>query len=48
MGTADLTFAVLDVYGDLFERVLYQRGTSREELTERLTAAGAAGAAPKP
>jgi hypothetical protein len=42
VSTADLTFAVLDVYGDLFERVLYQRGTSREELTERLTAAGAA------
>jgi hypothetical protein len=39
VNTADLTFAVLDVYGDLFERVLYERGTSREELTERLSAA---------
>jgi hypothetical protein len=27
---------VLDVYGRLFDRVLYLRGTSREELSERL------------
>ena len=42
VGTPDLLFAVLDVYGQLFDRVLYMRGTSREELVERLV--GAAGA----
>jgi hypothetical protein len=36
VGTGDLLFAVLDVYGRLFDRVLYLRGTSREELSERL------------
>ena len=36
MGTRDLLLAVLDVYGELFERALYVRGTSREELVERL------------
>ena len=36
VGTADLLFAVLNVYGRLFDRVLYMRGTSREELAERL------------
>jgi hypothetical protein len=41
VGTADILFAVLDVYGKLFERALYLRGTSREELVERLTAAAA-------
>ena len=29
-------FAVIDVYGDLFERALYVRGTSSEELVEHL------------
>ncbi len=38
VGTPDLLFAVLDVYGRLFDRVLYLRGTSREELSERLAA----------
>jgi hypothetical protein len=42
VGTADLLFGVFDVYGKLFDRVLYLRGTSREELTERLVGAGAA------
>lgn len=37
--TADLLFAVMDVYGKLFDRALYLRGTSREELTERLAGA---------
>ena len=41
-GTADVLFAVLDVYGKLFDRALYMRGTSREELTERLVGAAAA------
>jgi len=36
VGTADLLFAVLNVYGRLFDRVLYLRGTIREELAERL------------
>ena len=40
VGTTDLLFGVFDVYGKLFERVLYRRGTSREELTERLAGAG--------
>jgi hypothetical protein len=40
IGTADLLFGVFDVYGKLFDRVLYLRGTSREELTERLVGAG--------
>jgi hypothetical protein len=43
VGTPDLLFAVLDVYGRLFDRALYLRGTSREELAERL--AGAASTA---
>jgi hypothetical protein len=41
IGTADLLFAVLDVYGKLFDRVLYLRGTSRDELVERLSGATA-------
>ena len=39
--TSDLLFAVMDVYGPLFEHMLYLRGTSREELTERLSGDGA-------
>jgi hypothetical protein len=39
VGTPDLLFAVFDIYGELFDRVLYLRGTSREELTERLAGA---------
>jgi hypothetical protein len=42
IGTPDILFAVLDVYGELFDRALYLRGTSREELIERLTASAAA------
>jgi hypothetical protein len=38
VGTADLLFAVLDVYGKLFDRALYLRGTSRDELVEKLSA----------
>jgi hypothetical protein len=36
VGTADLLFAVFDVYGKLFERALYTRGTGRDELVEKL------------
>jgi hypothetical protein len=39
VGTPDLLFAVLDVYGKLMDRALYLRGTSREELAERLAGA---------
>ena len=35
-GTADVLFAVIDVYGRMFDRALYLRGTSRDELVERL------------
>jgi hypothetical protein len=41
VGTADILFAVLDVYGKLFDRALYLRGTGRDELVERLTDAAA-------
>jgi hypothetical protein len=41
VGTADILFSVLDVYGRRFDRALYLRGTSREELVERLTDAAA-------
>ena len=41
VGTTDILFAVFDVYGKLFDRALYLRGTSRKELVERLTAAAA-------
>jgi hypothetical protein len=32
LGTLDLLFAVLAVYGADFDRALYVRGSSREEL----------------
>jgi hypothetical protein len=41
VGTADILFAVFEVYGKRFDRALYMRGTSREELVERLTSAAA-------
>jgi hypothetical protein len=41
VGTPDILFAVLEVYDKLFDRALYLRGTSREELVERLTSAAA-------
>jgi hypothetical protein len=40
-GTVDLLFAVMDSYEMLFDRALYVRGTSREELLERLSQVGA-------
>ena len=36
--TVDVLFALLAVYGKTFDRALYVRGTSREELIERLPA----------
>ena len=39
VATVDLLFAVLATYGQAFDRALYVRGTSREELLERLVSA---------
>ena len=36
VGTVDVLFAVLATYGQAFDRALYIRGTSRDELLERL------------
>jgi hypothetical protein len=36
VGTVDVLFACFDLYGSAFERALYVRGTSREELLERI------------
>jgi hypothetical protein len=36
ISTVDVLFAVLDVYDRAFDRALYIRGTTREELLERL------------
>ncbi|MFN2615520.1 MAG: hypothetical protein ABR581_00175 [Thermoleophilaceae bacterium] len=36
LGTVDVLFAILQVYDRLFDRALYARGTSRDELFERL------------
>jgi hypothetical protein len=38
VGTLDVLFAVLATYGQAFDRALYIRGTSREELLERIVA----------
>jgi hypothetical protein len=38
VGTVDVLFAVFDLYGKTFDRALYVRGTTREELIERLAA----------
>jgi hypothetical protein len=38
VGTVDVLFAVMELYGRLFDRALYLRGSSREELLERLSA----------
>jgi hypothetical protein len=41
IGTVDVLFAVLAVYDRAFDRALYVRGATREELIERLAAAAA-------
>src|SRR4051812_19478529 len=38
IGTVDVLFAALEVYDKLFDRALYIRGATREELIERLAA----------
>jgi glutathione S-transferase len=43
--TVDVLFACFSVYGRVFDRALYIRGTSREELLERLPAQAEAGLA---
>ena len=39
VGTIDILFSVFATYGGAFDRALYIRGTSREELLERLVSA---------
>ena len=43
--TVDVLFALFSVYGKTFDRALYIRGTSRDELVERLPAGAAVSAA---
>ena len=43
VGTPDLLFSLLDLYGGLIDRALYVRGASRGELVEQLTAIGERG-----
>jgi hypothetical protein len=38
VGTVDVLFGALEVYGKAFDRALYVRGATREELIERLAA----------
>jgi hypothetical protein len=45
IGTVDVLFAVFEVYGKAFDRALYVRGATREELIERLAAGAAANSA---
>jgi hypothetical protein len=39
VSTGDVLFGVLAVYGRLFDRALYLRGTSREEVLDRMAGA---------
>ena len=36
VGTIDILFACFDLYGSAFDRALYFRGTSRDELLEKI------------
>jgi len=36
VGTVDVLFACFDLYGSAFDRALYVRGTTRDELLERI------------
>jgi hypothetical protein len=40
VGTADLLLALLDVYGEPLDQALEARGTTRDEVVERLAALG--------
>jgi hypothetical protein len=46
VGTVHVLFAVLQAYGSAFDHELHRRGTSRDELFTRLTAAPAADVSP--
>jgi hypothetical protein len=46
VGTVDVLFAVFETYGKAFDRALYVRGASREELIERLALEAAPGPRP--
>lgn len=46
VATADLLLAVMDVYGPVFDRALYRRGTTRAELIGRLPLADGSPSAP--
>ena len=41
VGTTELLFALMELYGRMFDRALYLRGASREELLERLSTVAA-------
>jgi hypothetical protein len=41
VATIDVLFGVLEVYGKAFDRALYVRGATRDELLERLAASAA-------
>jgi hypothetical protein len=43
--TIDVLFALFAVYGKVIDRALYIRGTTREELVERLSATAESGVA---
>jgi hypothetical protein len=38
IGTVDVLFGVLEIYGKAFDRALYIRGATRDELIDRLAA----------
>jgi len=42
VGTVDVLFGVIETYGKTFDRALYVRGATREELIERLALDAAA------
>jgi hypothetical protein len=44
--TVDVLFGVIEVYGQTFDRALYIRGATRDELLERLMEAGSSVPAP--
>lgn len=46
-GTVDVLFALLTTYGPVLDRALYVRGTTREELLDRLKHRERAGAGPE-
>ena len=47
VGTVDVLFGVFETYGKTFDRALYVRGATREELIERLALDAPSPAPPK-